>query len=291
VVSDFDGTLASLVMDPWGAQMLPTARRALRRLAGCRDVAVALISGRTAADLCQRARVGGALYLGNHGLEVGWLRRRGRPTGLQPASRAGLAGFAELADQLADQVVALVPEPWLIVERKGPAVTFHYRQAPDVPRAGRRVQAAVDRIDHGRRFERLPGRRMLELRPPGAPSKQGTLEEVMAALRPGVAIMLGDDISDAQAFAALRRAAAGSRGRSAALSLAVRARVEPLPQVEALADAVLGSPADAAAFLADLAAAVAARGAERAVLEGFDWADSLGGWVSGGPTRPPARSG
>lgn len=292
VVSDFDGTLAPLVMDPWGARMLPTAQRALRRLAGRPDVAVALISGRTAQDLCGRARVGGALYLGNHGLEAGWLHRGSRPSGLHPASRADLDGFVEVADQLTERVVALVPEPWLIVERKGPAVTFHYRQAPDVPRAGRRVQEAVDRIDHDRRFERLPGRRMLELRPPGAPSKEGTMAEVVAALRPGVAIMLGDDISDAQAFVALRRAAAGSSGRSEALSLAVRARVEPLPQVEARADAVLGSPADAGAFLAALAATVAAREPEEGLSDGFDWAEGhLGDWISGERKRRPEPSG
>ncbi|MDA8202531.1 MAG: hypothetical protein M0Z49_07205, partial [Chloroflexi bacterium] len=44
LVTDFDGTLARLVMDPWGATVVPGARRALRRIAGTPGVHVALLS-------------------------------------------------------------------------------------------------------------------------------------------------------------------------------------------------------------------------------------------------------
>ena len=48
VVSDFDGTLARIVDDPWGASILPLGRRALRSLAGMPQVHVVVLSGRTA---------------------------------------------------------------------------------------------------------------------------------------------------------------------------------------------------------------------------------------------------
>ncbi|HEY7600339.1 MAG TPA: trehalose-phosphatase, partial [Candidatus Limnocylindrales bacterium] len=57
VVSDFDGTLSNIVMDPWAAEVLPLGRRALRRLAGKPGVHVAVLSGRTATDVARRVRV------------------------------------------------------------------------------------------------------------------------------------------------------------------------------------------------------------------------------------------
>ncbi|MEO7118735.1 MAG: trehalose-phosphatase, partial [Candidatus Limnocylindrales bacterium] len=78
VVSDFDGTLSQIVLDPWAARMLPLAQRAMRRLAGVEGVMVAMLSGRTASDVAGRSRIGGATYLGNHGVEAGRLARRQR---------------------------------------------------------------------------------------------------------------------------------------------------------------------------------------------------------------------
>jgi len=43
VVSDFDGTISRIGLDPWGAQPEPLAQRALRRLAAIRGVEVVLL--------------------------------------------------------------------------------------------------------------------------------------------------------------------------------------------------------------------------------------------------------
>ena len=269
IISDFDGTLAPLTADPWGAAMVPAARRALRRLAGLPEITVALLSGRTGRDLAGRARIGGSLYLGNHGIERGRLARGARPTSLLTVRQAGLDGFDERAAWLADRVPEAVPEPWLIVERKGPAVTFHYRAASNVAAAGRRVRAAVETLDPAADFVRLPGRRALELRPPGAVSKATAVVDLLVELRPRLAILLGDDSSDADAFVALRTAAApasdgssgpGSAGRRplVGVSFAVRHPAEPLPEVEAAADGVLTDPAAAARLLGALARSASA---------------------------------
>ncbi|MBA3779848.1 MAG: trehalose-phosphatase [Chloroflexi bacterium] len=163
VVSDFDGTLSPIVLDPWAAAMLPVARRALRRLAGRDGVHVVILSGRTARDVVSRVRVGGARYLGNHGLERGRLARRAWAGGLAlepaPTPEAHLAA----AERLAGGVAQAVPEPWLVVERKGPAVAFHYRSAPDIGEAAAAVAAAVEMLDPEQQLVRYPGRRVLEL--------------------------------------------------------------------------------------------------------------------------------
>ncbi len=184
VISDFDGTLSRIVDDPWGAAILPLGRRALRTLAGMPDVHVVVLSGRTAADVGARVRVGGVTYMGNHGMERAFLRRRGRANLLNATSADDAAHEAvHAAERLADEVPRLVPEPWLIVERKPPAVAFHYRTAPELADAGARVSAAVDALDPDGILERFPGRRVLELRPFGAVAKGEALSALVEELR------------------------------------------------------------------------------------------------------------
>jgi trehalose-phosphatase len=256
VVSDFDGTLAQLNIDPWGARIMPAAQRALRRLAAIPGVEVVLLSGRTALDLASRARIGGATYLGNHGVEHGRLSRGSRPERLEVDVVALPHQFAEVAAQLAREVPRLVAEPWLVVERKGAAVTFHFRGAPDVPVAAEAVRNAVESLDPDRTLVRFHGRRALELRPPGAPAKGEAMRDLLLERRPGAAFTLGDDRSDALAFDAMRSARAA--GDCAGLAIAVAAHPDGLADVAPHADLVLNGPADAARFLAGLGRVLAA---------------------------------
>ena len=179
VVSDFDGTLSPLQMDPWGATIVPLAQRALRRLAARPATTVVLLSGRSAADLAARVRVGGACYLGNHGMERGCLARGAPARGLVTSRTPGFEAYDGDAERIATGVPRLVREAWLVVERKPPSMALHYRSAPDLTAAAARVLAAVDRLDPERRFERVPGLRMLELRPPGATTKAHAIADLL----------------------------------------------------------------------------------------------------------------
>ena len=256
VVSDFDGTLSPIVMDPWGAAVLPAAQRALRRLAGVADVHVAILSGRTASDVAARTRIGGASYLGNHGVERGRLGRRQRPRSMAIEIFAVPDRYAQAAERVATGIPALIPDAWLVVERKTPAVSLHFRSAPDVDAAALLVAEAVDRLDPERELVRFPGRRVLELRPPGVPAKGEAMESLLLEHQPAAVIMLGDDVSDAEAFAVLTMARAA--GRVDGLAIAVQARTETPPAVAAAADVVLASPTEAARFLSGLARRFAA---------------------------------
>ncbi len=251
VASDFDGTLSHLVMDPWGAQVLPLARQALRALAVTPDTSVALISGRTANDLVGRVRIGGATYLGNHGVERARLPRRSRAVSLRIEMAPLPPHFMALAEAIAVAVEEAIPESWLVVERKLPAVAFHYRAAPDIAIAGMRVAAVVDATDVDRQMVRFPGRRALELRPPGAPAKGESMRHLLDEHRPAAAFMLGDDRYDARAFEVLR--AAREAGEVDGLAIAVASHPEVLPDVAPHADIVLAGPSDVAAFLSGLA--------------------------------------
>lgn len=247
MASDFDGTLAGLVSDPWGATIVPAARRALRRLAVAQGVQVALLSGRTVLDLAGRARVGGVRYLGDHGAEWATAPRGFRPGALQvqrePASPAQIA----MAEHLRREVPQAVAEAWLIVEPKGSALTFHFRAAPDIEAARARIVAATDAVDPSGVLVRSGGRRSLELRPAGATDKGTALLRLIEEHRPRVVVMLGDDHTDALAFDALRRAR--SRGAAEGLAIAVAGHVDTHARVAERADHVLSSPREAARFL------------------------------------------
>lgn len=258
VVSDFDGTLAELVGDPWGATIVPSARRALRRLSGAPGVEVVLLSGRTATDLAARARVGGACYLGDHGAERATAARGFRPAALRVEREPARPEELAVAERLRREVPATIDEPWLIVEAKGSALTFHFRAAPDVDAARARIVAAADAVDPGSVLVRSGGRRSLELRPRGASDKATALMRVIAERQPRATVMLGDDHTDALAFDALREAR--RLGQVDGLAVAVAGHPDVHAVVAPRADHVLASPREAAHFLSRLAALAAARG-------------------------------
>jgi trehalose 6-phosphate phosphatase len=251
LASDFDGTLSRLVSDPWGARIIPAAQRALRQLAVGRGVHVALITGRTVADVAGRARIGGISYRGDHGSERAEAARGFRPTSLfglrEPASDETI----RLAERLAHEVPMAVPEPWLVVEHKGASITFHFRSAPDVGVARGRVIEAIGAVDPDELLVRSGGPRAIELRPADASTKGDALVGLIQEHRPASVIMLGDDRNDALAFDVLR--AARDRGAIDGLAISVASHPDVSVEVAPRADLALGSPDETARFLAGLA--------------------------------------
>jgi trehalose-phosphatase len=66
---DFDGVLAPIVERPEDAVAPPETRAELERLVG-RYALVAVVSGRTGADVRSRLGVDGVVCVGSHGLEA-----------------------------------------------------------------------------------------------------------------------------------------------------------------------------------------------------------------------------
>lgn len=246
-----------MVQDPWSASILPAAQRALRRLAVEPGIHVALISGRSVDDLASRARVGGISYRGDHGAQRAEAVRGFRPGALRVEHEAVGADVAEVARRLKSQVPARVDEPALVLEDKGPALTFHFRAAADVDATRTRVIAAVDSIDADHLMVRSGSRRAYELRPPTASTKGDALIDLVESHRPDVVFMFGDDANDALAFDALR--SLRGRGRIAGLAFAVAGHAEVTQQVAPRADVLLASPAEAARVLASMATAAGQR--------------------------------
>jgi len=260
LVSDFDGTLSPIVREPMGARIVPAARRALRRLARLSEahperLRVVILSGRSARDVAGRVRVGGLTYQGNHGIEAGVLPRGARAEHLEVAADDALTSFVDGARALGVAVADRLRNPgWLFVEDKGPTVAFHFRQAPDPDQARAAVLAAIADVEaeignHG--LTAFEGRKVVEFRPIGAGAKGTAVERLIERERPGAVVVLGDDRSDAEAFAAVQ--ATREAGRIRALIAAVHGATETPPEVLAHADVELPNPAAAARFLTALA--------------------------------------
>ena len=99
VALDYDGTIAPIAETPEAARLPSETARVLREIAALDRFSLAVVSGRSLADLKRRLALD-AIYVGNHGLEIeggGFsfvheqaerMRRSDRPRLLGPRSRS-----------------------------------------------------------------------------------------------------------------------------------------------------------------------------------------------------------
>jgi trehalose 6-phosphate phosphatase len=119
VASDFDGTLAPIVLRPEDASPVGGAVAALRSLARLDDTFVAVVSGRSRGDLARRCPVGEpAILVGSHGAELGDER-----LALDDTAHARLDALWSGLDAVA------LGGSGLRVERKPSGGALHYREA------------------------------------------------------------------------------------------------------------------------------------------------------------------
>jgi trehalose 6-phosphate phosphatase len=207
VFFDFDGTLSDIVDDPDSARPAAGAAEALQKLAARCPVAV--LSGRDLADVTERVGLPGIWYAGSHGFELT------APDGTHhqnDAAAAAIPVLEQVAAQLRDQLGSI---PGVVVEHKRFGVAVHYRNAAR-DRVGE-VAAAVRAAGQHHALRVTTGREVIELRPDIDWDKGKTLRWVIdhlhgagsqagykAGSAPLLPIYLGDDITDEDAFDAVR---------------------------------------------------------------------------------------
>ena len=243
VVTDIDGTISAIAPTPAEAMVDPGAKAALALLAE-RLAAVAVVSGRAPQDGAAMVGLPELIYVGNHGLER---IARGTPwthpvaAAAQPSIAAALAEIESAARSVADV-------PWLLIENKGVTGTVHYRLAPDQIAAAALLEplarAAADR--HGLRL--TLGRMIFEVRPALAVNKGTAIRELAQDLGLRGIVFFGDDVTDVDAFRALRELR--EAGEAATLRVGVLGP-DTSPAVLAEIDlSVVGVPACAATLIA-----------------------------------------
>ena len=206
---DFDGVLAPIVEHPEEAHPTTETLRELERLAD-RYALVAVVSGRAGDDVGRRVPVHGIRIVGSHGLE------------LDPDAdrwRERIAAFADAAG-------------WPDTERKGLAVSFHYRRAEDEEAAREELEEVADHARADGLVARF-GRKVLEVLPPLEANKGTAVAALLAEHGLRRALVAGDDTTDLDAFAALDGLELGVR-------VAVAADESP-PELRDAADIVVSS--------------------------------------------------
>lgn len=194
---DFDGTLAPIVGDPDLARPDARTLELLAALAS-RVAQLVLISGRDSSQLAQRVPLPSIRLIGNHGMEESVMGR----------SRLRLVAEA-FTDRLAraTEAIAALPDsslPGVRVERKRAAVSVHFRESDD-PGVGARLEVALRRLGEGEGLRLHAGRFVWELRPAVDISKGSVVREMAATPGARALVYVGDDVTDADAFAALRQ--------------------------------------------------------------------------------------
>lgn len=196
---DFDGTLTTIVDDPEQAQLEPGLHELLRQL---RDrCQLAIVSGRDLADIRHRIDIDGIWYAGSHGFEIAG------PGGERNGYIAGAQRLPALdhAERMLRE--SLFGIPGCRIERKRFAIAVHYRQVAEnwlvaVERSLHRVQAAHPQL------RLAAGKKIHELQPDIDWDKGKALRWLMQrqGLDPSqrLAIYIGDDVTDEDAFRAIR---------------------------------------------------------------------------------------
>ncbi|HZR70364.1 MAG TPA: trehalose-phosphatase [Burkholderiales bacterium] len=189
---DVDGTLLEIAPHPAAVKVSPPLRQLLGRLCGAAGGALALVSGRSVADVESLFAPLGLCVAGQHGAErrdfAGRLHRQVRqPVGLRVA---------------AERLGRFVAErPGLVLENKGLNIAVHYRNAPGYEREVAE-QFAATIAELGEDFELQAGKMVYELKPAGQ-SKGAAIAQFMREepFKGRVPVFVGDDLTDESGFA------------------------------------------------------------------------------------------
>jgi len=195
VLLDVDGTILDIAPSPHEVDVPITLRQTLARIAERTGGALALVSGRSLADLDLVFSPLRLPAIGGHGAEI-------RPSADgQSYERRAASLNAELKLQL--QAIAAL-HPGVFLEDKGYAVALHYRADPA---RGPELLSEATRIcltQPPRTIELLTGKAVIEIKSAGF-NKGTAVRELMS--QPPFAgrtpIFIGDDRTDEDAFAVM----------------------------------------------------------------------------------------
>jgi trehalose-phosphatase len=235
---DFDGTLTEFNPDPEAVELSDARRRLLLRLSARPDVTVGIVSGRRLADVRRRTQLNARTYCaGLHGLEI----EGPGVSFVHPDATRTLSTIRQLGAALASDLAAI---PGVFIEDKHLSIAAHFREAAADDAA--RVPAIVERhvapfVESGL-LRLMEGACVIEVLPNidwHKGSAVAWIRELVAAEHDLVSVYIGDDVTDEDAFQAVR---------SAGLAIAASTRVSQ-------ADLRVDGPAEVEQLLRELAGA------------------------------------
>jgi len=188
LIFDFDGTLAPIVTLPSHAKLSVAVSRLLGKLCECAPVAI--VSGRSVADLVDRIGVQPKYLVGNHGAE-------GLPDShiMEDELRRVCAVWSHsLRTSLDDCGI----DSGIMLEDKTFTLSLHYRLARDKNAALSILQNAIGKLDPVPKI--IPGKCVINLLPQGALNKRLAVEQLLMLEGRKNALYVGDDDTDESVF-------------------------------------------------------------------------------------------
>ena len=180
---DFDGTLAPIVVRPDDARVPPAVARHLSAIA--RHLPVAILTGRSVADVTPRLGFAPRYVIGNHGAE-------------DPAAVAPPAGDALDALRLRIAADPGLVAAGVVVEDKRLSLSLHYRTAADPRAALAGIDALLIGIEPA--LARFGGKFVVNVVAAGLPDKGDALVELVRRAGVSAAMFVGDDVTDEAVF-------------------------------------------------------------------------------------------
>jgi len=201
---DYDGTLTPIVATPDLAIISDAMRDTVVDLAG--KLTVSIVSGRATDDVKSKVNIDGIFYAGSHGFEI--IDPQGEVTINDEAQKIRSVideVHAELTDMVKDIEGALI-------EHVKYTISAHYRLVADqdFSRFEEQVNAALEKHPQ---LRKTSGKKVFELRPRIDWDKGKAVQWIMSYQQfdpsKHVAIYIGDDTTDEDAFAVLGDAGFG----------------------------------------------------------------------------------
>jgi trehalose 6-phosphate phosphatase len=181
---DFDGTLAPIVARPDEAKVPEPVSRGLAELA--RELPVAIITGRSVADVRPRLGFEPQYVIGNHGAEDPIVPRAVDSQPLDALRQRIAAHAAGLA------------AAGVTVEDKRLSLALHYRLASDPGAALVCIEALLQGIEPS--LKRFGGKCVVNVVAAGLPDKGDALAALVRRSNVAAAVFVGDDVNDEAVF-------------------------------------------------------------------------------------------
>jgi trehalose 6-phosphate phosphatase len=188
---DIDGTLVDFAASPAQVRLDPALALLLERLSRTAGGAVAIISGRSIADIDRLFPHTRFPAAGQHGVE-----RR------DAAGRHSRHAFAsgELARAREQLAAAVSRHRALVLEDKGLSLALHYRRAPRLASWAHRLVRSLQ-VQLGAEYAVQGGKFVVELKPSGRHKGIAVLEFMEEApFRGRIPVFVGDDTTDEFGF-------------------------------------------------------------------------------------------
>ena len=181
---DFDGTLAPIVARPGDAGVPPALVGHLRALA--QRLPLAIVTGRSVADVAPRLGFAAAYIIGNHGAEEAGA-----------AASYDTAPLDAVRERIRGQQQVLAAAG-IAVEDKRYSLALHFRQAPDLALAMLSLDSLLADLPAGARM--VPGRMVRNIVLADAPDKGDAVASLVRRTGRSLAIFVGDDVNDETVF-------------------------------------------------------------------------------------------